>query len=262
MQSYNPPTHLLSKMNETVPKGTEILSYIMEGGEAGGYHRWLALLVRNLKLKNILELGNREGASTILLYSELLSDGTLITVDNVHDQRFIPDVMWKDPKVRFVFGDCLDLNSYQGNLPKNIDLLFLDTIHTYEQVSDEFSIYENFLSDDALIVIDDIHLNDKGIFFDNSPYEKFDLTSICHVSGFGLIHYVRKNKMNEDQLNFKAALASASIWKRKADYLEATQLSNMPQKKGVNPIRKFIWRFRPIYHPVRVWLKSKTLPKV
>src|ERR1700740_49293 len=56
-----------------------------------GYSRFLPMLIKQLELKSIVELGNREGMSTLCLFSTLAADGRLVTVDIVRDQRFCPE---------------------------------------------------------------------------------------------------------------------------------------------------------------------------
>jgi hypothetical protein len=68
-------------------------------------------------------------------------------------------------------------------------LIFFDTIHTYDQVKKEFDLYKDKLKDGAIILIDDIKINDKGVFFNEWEGEKYDLTDWCHISGFGLLIY-------------------------------------------------------------------------
>ncbi len=188
---YAPPPHLLRKMNADIPLDREMLRYTLEGGPAGGYFHWLALLTRILQPRTILELGNRYGNSTILIYAELAAASQLISVDLERDQRYIPEEVWNDPRVKMRFGDCLDLSIYGDDLPLDVDVLWTDTVHIYDQVKAEFVVYEPLLADDALVVVDDINLNDKRKFFDEAPFAKFDLTTSCHTTGFGVIHYVR-----------------------------------------------------------------------
>lgn len=191
------PEKLLAKHDKNVMMDREHYGYLTKGGEAGGYFHWLTLLMQNSDAKLVLELGNRYGSSTIALYQGLKENQKVITVDIEKDQRYVPDEIMNDSRIKFVFGDCLNLNTYLKNnetVPIDIDVLWTDTVHFYEQLSAEFKVYEPLLADEALIIIDDIKLNDKGRFFQESPFEKYDLTDICHVSGFGAIHYKRDEK--------------------------------------------------------------------
>jgi len=193
------PEELLVKFNLKEHFDQDNLSYlknvtIKEGVVSGGYFHYLTLLARNTNAQLILELGNRYGVSTIALYHGLKPEQRLISLDIVKDLRYVPDRIFKDDRVKFIFGDCVDLSCFTkstGAIPTDIDIFWTDTVHYYEQIQAEFRVYEPLLSDEALIVIDDIKLNDKGKFFDELPYEKYDLSDVCHSSGFGVIHYVR-----------------------------------------------------------------------
>lgn len=219
---YSPPQSLLQKMDPRIPLDREILSYVYSTGEGGGYYRWLALLTRLMRPCRVLELGNRYGNSTIMIYSELPADSELISVDIDRDQRYIPEEMWQDPRVRFVFGNCLDLGIYGDVIPIDVDVLWTDTVHFYQQVRDEFDVYEPLLADKALVIIDDIHVNDKGRFFNEAACPKYDLTTLCHGSGFGVLEYRRPadKQLSREARLAQAALASVRIWKRNHEALQ------------------------------------------
>ncbi len=262
---YKPPLSLLRKMDPQLPLDKEILGYVLNGGEAGGYYHWLALLTRTMRPHRILELGNRYGVSTIMIYSELSQDSQLISVDILRDQRYVPKDMWQDPRVRFVFGDCLDLAIYGDDIPIDVDVFWTDTVHSYQQIKDEFDVYEPLLADEAVVIVDDIRLSDKGRFFSEVPYAKHDLTDLCHVSGFGVLHYVRhpsKYASLETRLS-QAVLASAKIWKRRHDELllklqEVQQARENPSSRRKNPpltkLKRLARPLSPVYRSIVSWL--------
>jgi hypothetical protein len=188
------PRELLARFDPAVPLDREVYNYIVKGGEAGGYYHWLTLLAAQAGPALIVELGSRHGTSTLALYQGLSAGSRLLTVDVMRDQRYIPEKVLHDSRVRFIFGDSLDMTAYERAgvaPPLDIDIFWTDTIHTYRQLSAEFTVYEPLLADEAVIAVDDIHLNDKGRFFQEAPYEKRDLTALCHGSGFGVLHYIR-----------------------------------------------------------------------
>jgi len=193
-QGVKYPAALLEKFNDHDAFDREQKGYLVNGGEGGAYNHWLTLLAQHADARLILELGNRYGVSTLALYHGLPRETRLITVDTVKDQRYVPANIFNDPRVRFIFGDALDLSAYDRagvDIPIDIDILWTDTVHFYDQVKSEFFVYEPLLADDCIIVIDDCYLNDKGKFFREAPYEKFDLAKLCHVNGFGVILYKR-----------------------------------------------------------------------
>jgi predicted O-methyltransferase YrrM len=190
----------------------EYLTYA--NGVGGAYVKFLAILTKKLQPKNIVELGNREGLSTFAFYDQLPANSTFTTIDIIEDVRYCPDEMFTDPRVNFITGDVASLDVLK-QVPDNIDILFTDTIHFYFQLKDEFEIYQHLLADTAIVAIDDIRTNDKGKFWAEVTHPKWDLTEVCHHSGWGLFLYERKvPKTREERWN--AILeATSRIWERK-----------------------------------------------
>jgi hypothetical protein len=201
---------------------------IIENGQSD-YIKFLPLLIKKLGIKKIVELGNREGVSTAFIYDALLNDAEFITIDLEKDQRYCPDPMFTDKRVKFIFGDVCDLSIFKNQLPLDTELIFSDTIHYDFQIRDEFAIYQYLLADKALFAIDDINLNDKRKFFDEISYTKWDLTKLCHASGWGLFLYERKEKLTREDRILKAYQAMAAVWKRKNDENEAILLAIKPK---------------------------------
>ena len=73
-------------------------------------------------------------------------------------------------------------------------MLFCDTIHTYEQIKAEYDVWEKYLTDDAIIVVDDIQdqsttadKRSKWKFHEEWTGTKFDVTKDAHnPTGFGI----------------------------------------------------------------------------
>ena len=215
------PQSLLRKHDLNKPFDVENLKYLTQGGGAGGYFQWLTLLMQNSDAKLIVELGNRYGSSTLAIHHGLKKSQRLVTIDTEHDQRYVTPEVFKNPQIDFVFGDCVQLNSFLKagiQIPTDIDILWSDTIHYDEQVSAEFYVYEPLLADEALILVDDIHLNDKGKFFARMKYWKVDLAKECHGNGFGVIHYVRpanqRANTKEERIQ-EAIIRSSQVYQKR-----------------------------------------------
>lgn len=203
----------LIKFNKDNELDIEFLTYV--NGIGGYYIKFLNFLVKNTRPKVIVELGNREALSTMSIFDAIQGyDGQFYTIDIEKDQRYCPDIMFTHKQVKFLFGDACS-NEIIKQLPKNIDLLFSDTIHFNFQIEDEFEIYQHLLSDVALVAIDDINLNDKGEFFKKISYDKWDLTELCHKSGWGLFLFERKNKVDEITQNNNILKSIIKVWERK-----------------------------------------------
>jgi hypothetical protein len=50
-------------------------------------------------------------------------------------------------------------------------------------------IYKDLCKDGALIVLDDIRMNDMYGFWEELAYPKLEITADCHESGFGVFLY-------------------------------------------------------------------------
>ena len=189
----------------------EFLSYL-HGYQGGIYPRWLAAAVKVLEPRIIVELGNREGLSTAAILSALSDKKqSFYSLDIIKDLRYVSNRAKSDDRFKWIIGDCLDLSIFSriSEIPKNINMLFLDTVHTYEQVMNEFYVWEPLLADQCLVVIDDIRLNDKGKFFDELTHPKYDLTDLCHVSGFGVFFYQRTKPVSVDEAIMRSYMVKA-----------------------------------------------------
>ena len=250
VSSYQLRKENLAKFTDT-QSDQECLSYI--NGTGGWYCKFLALLVNKLPLKNIVELGNREGMSTLSIYDGMSKDAHFKTVDISKDQRYCPNEMFLDPRVSFIFGDVCDLNIYK-DIPIDIDLLFSDTIHLDFQLRNEWSVYEPLLANSALFAIDDINLNDKRKLFDELPYAKWDLTKLCHGSGWGLVLYERTEILTKEERIKKSLMAALKIWKNNSD-LKDVFIDNLPKNKLKKSLKSLL-RKTPILHKLSIALRK------
>ena len=161
-----------------------------------GNHGYFSLL-HNLTSKVdgiIVELGNREGLGILSIYDALQPDSKFYTLDIVNDNRFIKNEIKNDPRVNILN----DFNSLDGDRvsktfnKKSISMIFLDTIHTYEQVLEEFKLWEPYMKDDCVMLIDDIRPSmigrTKWRFHTELDYTyKYDVTEWAHNdTGFGV----------------------------------------------------------------------------
>jgi len=137
----------------------------------------------------VVELGSGLGVSTLLMLSELAETARLVTCDIAPRLKCVPPEIMRDPRLKFYSGNDLNLSVFGDDLPVGIDLLFIDTEHTFDQVSAEWRIYGHLCRRGALVVLDDIRVQDMPRFWDALPYPKLELTEECHQSGFGVFLY-------------------------------------------------------------------------
>ena len=161
-----------------------------------GNHGYFSLL-HNLSSNTegiIVELGNREGLGILSIYDALQPKSELYTLDIVDDVRFIKDEIKNDPRVHILNDfNSLDVVRIEKTFEKkSISMIFLDTIHTYEQVTQEFKLWEPYMKDDCVMLIDDIRNympgRTKWRFHTELDYTyKYDVTEWAHNdTGFGV----------------------------------------------------------------------------
>jgi Methyltransferase domain len=102
----------------------------------------------------VLELGVRGGNSTGALLAGIEEHGgTLwsIDIDPASGEIFAGHPQW-----RFVLTDSRDVHALAAaGLPAMLDVLFFDTIHTYEQVRDELAAWGDRVRRGGLILFHD-----------------------------------------------------------------------------------------------------------
>ena len=118
----------------------------------------------------------------------------MYTLDIVDDVRFINNKIKSDSRVKILNDfDALDSDRVSKTFEKkSISMIFLDTIHTYEQVLAEFILWEPYMKDDCVMLIDDIRPSMPGRtkwrFHTELDYTyKYDVTEWAHNdTGFGV----------------------------------------------------------------------------
>ena len=158
-----------------------------------GYFSLLHNLTSNIE-GTIVELGNREGLGILSIYDALSENSELYTLDIVDDVRFINDKIKSDSRVHILNDfNSLDSNRIEKTFEKkSISMIFLDTIHTYEQVLAEFKLWEPYMKDDCVMLIDDIRDympgRTKWRFHTELDYTyKYDVTEWAHNdTGYGV----------------------------------------------------------------------------
>ena len=158
-----------------------------------GYFSLLHNLTSNIE-GTIVELGNREGLGILSIYDALSENSELYTLDIVDDVRFVNDKIKSDSRVHILNDfNSLDVDRIEKTFEKkSISMIFLDTIHTYEQVLEEFKLWEPYMKDDCVMLIDDIRPSMTGRtkwrFHTELDYTyKYDVTEWAHNdTGFGV----------------------------------------------------------------------------
>ena len=106
------------------------------------------------KGKTIVELGVRQGISTLpLLLATYLNGGMLYSVD-IHDSAFVcPPEFSKNWK--FIKSDAIKFLE-EWDKSKTMDIVFVDDLHTYPHVKKELEIISEHITPESLILLHDL----------------------------------------------------------------------------------------------------------
>ena len=182
-----------NSLTNLIKNSHEFSGYLFNKDGNHGYFCLLHNLTSNIN-GIIVELGNREGLGILSIYDALQPDSEFYTLDIVNDNRFVTDKIKNDSRVHILNDfDSLNVDRVKRTFDeKSISLIFLDTIHTYEQVLEEFKLWEPYMKDDCVICIDDIRPSMPGRtkwrFHKELNYaNKYDVTEWAHNdTGFGV----------------------------------------------------------------------------
>jgi predicted O-methyltransferase YrrM len=154
------------------------------------YYRFLKLLADEMGASLSVELGLCGGGGSLHL---AMASNVVIGVDVALDYE--DNIRWikrEYPNFHFLHGDSVQSASMIFTAFGPIDILFIDTTHTYEQTMGEYFAYLPYLSDKAVICLDDLFRPGMDRAWNEMPENKarFDF---LHPSasptdgGFGVI---------------------------------------------------------------------------
>lgn len=132
------------------------------------YYKFMYLLAFELKPSLSVELGVCKGGGCFHLAMGH-PNGKVIGVDRAND--------WPD-KLSFVMHHCLNFEFWPMDSVESagcidieafgrVDILFIDTIHTYDQATAEFNAYMPLLAKGAVVLLDDVCASKMENVFDN-----------------------------------------------------------------------------------------------
>lgn len=172
--------------------------------------------LRKIQNINILEFGVRKGISTkLFLEIARLNNGRVYSVDIDDCSNLFNDKNWTFFKTR---DDNFDY--IQKNVPSQLDVIYLDSVHEANHVENIFYNYFSFLKVGGYFIIDDIsHLpylkdSDRNNFFNeinnqetfekileiyNSNYDNFDLNFSFISSGLAKIIKKKNVLLNKNK---------------------------------------------------------------
>lgn len=147
------------------------------------YNRFFYHLTRQLKPSLTLETGTDRGRSAAHLALGN-PDGLVVTIDIDQACKANVDAL----KIPNITSFAIDSLAHVGTIPDGaLDILFLDSLHTYEHTITEWRAFQRKVKKGGIAFFDDIHL-DGGMerFWNEVGGNKVDISHL-HFSGFGAV---------------------------------------------------------------------------
>lgn len=162
----------------------------------GEHYRLLAALVQELQPRNVLEIGTFTGLSALAMLCYLPADSQLTTFDIIPWDKisgtYLRPSDFLSGKLTQIICDLKDPENCRthASLLRSADLIFIDGPKDgiFEQ-----RLLDNFarvgLQPCTLLVFDDIRIWKMLEIWRKIPYPKFDITTIGHFTGTGLVDW-------------------------------------------------------------------------
>ncbi len=183
-------------MNETILKqwaGQAKASkpYYNKNFPPSPYYRFLQTAAANIHPKLSVELGVCGGGGSLHL-ARGWPVGVVIGIDNQDDHRKnINYIEKKYDNFVFFIGDSVDKAKFIYDQFGQVDILFIDTIHTYERTMLEYKTWQPFMSDEGIICFDDLLRPGMPKLWSALPSPKFRMDYLHdgaeNGGGFGVI---------------------------------------------------------------------------
>jgi cephalosporin hydroxylase len=148
MENFN---ELLSKIFQTTVYGGPGCGFTKHG-DSDWHLMTLFSLVLQTKAKNILELGVRHGDTSLpLTMGAHIVGGKVDAVDIEPTEWICPEIL--KPNYEFHQSDAIE---YLKKVNKKYDIVYVDDWHSYEHVSKEIELIDNFTDKSSLILLHDL----------------------------------------------------------------------------------------------------------
>jgi len=158
------------------------------------YYRFLKILAEEVRPALSVELGVGTGGGSMHLALGN-PEGKVIGIDGGnHWPEALKYVMETCPNFEFWQRESVEAAGYarqlwsQSDIAVAVDILFVDTLHTYEQVMAEFGAWRSLLSSRAIVLLDDLLFAGVNRAWEELPGSKVRLDMLHSETGFGAIY--------------------------------------------------------------------------
>lgn len=196
--------------------------------------KFLIPLIKDLEKPKIFEMGVRRGISTKKIIEICdQKDGKLYSVDVDDCSKISSSKNWK-----FIHARDDEFEKIKNIVPKNLDLIFLDTIHEAHHVEKIFYMYFSFLKNDGYFVIDDISF----LPYTNEKKENNFYCEINNKETFERLLEIYNSNETSFELSFSFLSSGLAIIKKKSDEHLNLRLPVNSRSLSLKNFFRLIWK--------------------
>ncbi|MDH3618649.1 MAG: class I SAM-dependent methyltransferase [Nitrosopumilus sp.] len=195
--SFNPLTDLTNILSKTQLPIKYTLQHITKGSDISDHLTTLYFLTVENNLKRTLELGVREGESTIALAEGVSKIGGHLWSMDILECSLAKTRMSEyglNEHWTFLQGDDKML---AGSWNQKVDHIFIDTSHTFDDTLKELTLFEEFVIPGGYITMHDTQSSDVlkaiDVFLEKSE-SIFRFYNYFNCNGFGILKKIYKKE--------------------------------------------------------------------
>lgn len=153
------------------------------------YYSLMYLLAGTIKNGLLVELGVESGRGLISMAVANRSNFVIGFDSHLHPE--LTENLKHFHNVHFFNLSSMPVPIAITHINKPINLLHIDTEHSYSMVNAEFEAYRPYLAKGAYVLFDDLHAQDDDVlrYFNELPYEKIQDDRLHPSCGYGVMIY-------------------------------------------------------------------------
>lgn len=153
------------------------------------YYTLMYLLASTIENGLLVELGVHKGRGVASL-AAAGNNNITIGIDSFYPHEL--DIILSQFPILFFNQSSMPIPDFITQLKiKQINLLHIDTEHSYSMAKAEFEAYQPYLAKGAYVLFDDLHAQDDDVlkYFNELPYEKVQDDRLHPSCGYGVLVY-------------------------------------------------------------------------
>jgi cephalosporin hydroxylase len=176
--------HLINKAINTPPPKLDIY-----GDYYSPYYGLMYILAGTIDNGLLVELGVNKGRGLVSLAAGNKTNQVIGLDSHLWNNIFYA---LKDyPNAWFLNVSSMPVPIVIAEHARKINLLHIDTEHSYSMAKAEFEAYQPYLAKGAYVLFDDLHAQDDDVlrYFNELPYEKLQDDRLHPSCGYGVLRY-------------------------------------------------------------------------